>query len=136
MARVIPLRQAFIGLLVMIASWIWLFFASVWSAALLHSPTHSVAASWLAVALAVLGVVPWIYCVAWSIAAADEYVRHVFLVGTALAFIVDLVAHVAFSTMVDAHILARDAYVPEVVLAIGAWLVGCAIAMLYYRQRA
>ena len=135
MARVIPLRQALIGLLLMIASLVWLLFAGRWSEALLHSPGQSAGAGWLAVALAVLSVVPWLYCIAWSVAAGDEYVRHIVLVGTALAFVIDLLAHVALNTMVDARLVPRDLYPPEILFAIAAWLVGCALAILYYRQR-
>jgi hypothetical protein len=135
MARVIPLRHVLINLLVMIASFVWLFFAGRWSEALLHSPGHSAGAGWLAVALAVLGVVPWMYYIAWAVALGDEYVRHVVLVGTSLAFVVAILAHIAFNTMVDARFVARDVYPPELVFGIGAWAVGCAISILYYRQR-
>ena len=135
MAKVIPLRQALVGLIVTIGSMVWLVVASRWSEGLLRSPAHSAGTGGLAVALAVLSVVPWIYCVAWSIAAADEYVRHIAIVGTALAFVVGLLAHIALNVMIDAGFVAGDLHVPELVVALGAWLVGCAIAILYYRQR-
>ena len=135
MAKVIPLRQALIGWTVTIASVVWLLFAGRWSDALVHSSHRSASTGWLAVGLAVLSVVPWIYCIAWAVAAADEYVRHIVLVGTALAFLIDLLAHIALNVMVDAQILPRDLYPPELVSAMASWVVSCGIAILYYRQR-
>jgi len=134
MAKVIPLRQALIGMLAMLASLAVLFFGNRWSDTLLHS-SGPPGARWLGVALAVVSIVPWIYCLAWGVAAGDEYVQHIALVGTALAFVLDLLAHVAFNTMVDARLLAPSSYLPELAAAIACWVVGCAIAMLYYRQR-
>jgi hypothetical protein len=136
MAKVIPLRQAAVGLITLIASAVLLYFGQQWPNALLHSSTPSSGSRWLAVAIAVISIVPWIYCIAWAIAAADEFVQHVALVGTALAFVVDLLVHIAFNVMMDARLLAPDSYLPEIGVAICCWIVTCAISILYYRPRA
>ena len=135
MAKVIPPRMALIGLIVFIASLAWLVVAGRWSEALLHSSPRSTGTSWLAVALAVLSVIPWIYCVAWGVAAGDEYVRHIALVGTALAFVVALLVRIALNAMVDAQLIPHDLQVPELVSAIASWVLSCGIAILYYRNR-
>ena len=65
----------------------------------------------------------------------DEYHRHVVLVGTAIAFVAELLVHVAFSVMRDARLVEPNTHLVELPVTMIIWIVGIAISWTYYRLR-
>jgi hypothetical protein len=78
----------------------------------------------------------WLLFVAWVVSAADEYHRHVALVGTALAFVGELLVHIGFNVLQDARILSWSVHVQEIPVAMIVWLISVAASAFYHRLRA
>jgi hypothetical protein len=57
------------------------------------------------------------------------------LVGTAIAFVGDIVVHIAYGVMVDAHLAGPNTYLPDLGIAMLLWVIGVGLATLYYRLR-
>ena len=90
---------------------------------------------WTAVALAVACMIPWLGFIAWSISLTDEYLRHVALAGTAAAFIVNALVHVAFNVMQSARMVSWSSHLLEVPVGMFVWIGCVAVAAIYYRLR-
>jgi len=105
------------------------------SDSLIASPTATAGLRWLGVVVAAACLLPWIAFVAWSLSMIDEYHRHVVLVGTAIAFVAELLVHVAFSVMRDARLVEPNTHLVELPVTMIIWIVGIAISWTYYRLR-
>jgi hypothetical protein len=88
---------------------------------------------WLGVAVAVVSLLPWLGFIIASLSRADEYHRRIVLVGTAVAFVVDLLVHMAFNLIVNAHLVSPTSYLPALPVATGIWLASVGLTLLYYR---
>jgi hypothetical protein len=131
MSKVMPLQQALKFFLVMVGALVALWAGSALSDRLVTNPSAGV--RWLGVAAAVVSLLPWLWVIFQSISHADEYIRRVVLVGTAAAFVVDLLFHVAFNVIVDARLVSATSYLPALPVAIVIWMLSVAVTFLYYR---
>jgi hypothetical protein len=102
---------------------------------MLARPDPTVMQRWLAVAIAVCSLIPWLLFVAWGIAIADEFQRQILLVGTALGFVAALLVSVATAVMADADLIAYPPRILDVRTAFGFWFLGLAISWLHHRAR-
>ncbi len=100
------------------------------------STTASLALRWVAVFVAVGGLLPWLLFIAWVVSATDEYHRHVALVGTAIAFVGELLVHIGFNVMQDARIVSWSTHLQETPVAMIVWLISVAGSAFYHRPRA
>jgi hypothetical protein len=135
MARMLSLTQALKVWGATIVSAALFIFGSQLSDRLIANPAASPTIRWLAVAVAAGSIMPWALLTVWLFGTTDEFVRHIVLVGTAIAFVGDVVIHIAFSVMVDAHLTGPNTYLPELGVAMLLWLFGVGLATLYYRLR-
>jgi hypothetical protein len=110
-------------------------FGSRLSDMLIANPAASPAVRWAAVAVAAGSILPWALLTMWLFGTTDEFVRHIVLVGTAIAFVSGVVVHIAYGVMVDAHLIGPNTYLPELGVAMLLWLFGVGLATLYYRLR-
>ena len=134
MAKVLSLRQALKVWTAMILSAVLLYMGGELSDFLVAEPA-STASRWLGAIVAAGSIVPWVFLIAWGVGAADEYHRQIALVGTALAFVLDLLVHVFFNVLQDARLVGWTSHLVELPTAIIVWMVGVAIAAVYYRLR-
>src|ERR1044071_7650240 len=86
------------------------------------STTTSLALRWLGVVVAVVSVVPWLVFIAWTLSAVDDYHRHVVLVGTALAFVGELLVRIGFNVMQAARLLSWSTPLTEIPIPMIVWL--------------
>ena len=135
MARMLSLTQALKVWGATIVSAALFIFGGQLSDMLIANPAASPAVRWFAVALAAGGILPWALLTAWLFGTTDEFVRHIVLVGTAIAFVGDVVVHIAYGVMVSAHLVGPNTYLPELGVAMLLWLFGVGLATLYYRLR-
>jgi hypothetical protein len=133
MAKVIPLQHALKIWFATIGSVVFLFFGGRLSDFLISDPTSSALVRWLGVFVAAVTVVPWVLIVAWTISVTDEYYRQMALVGTSVAFVLDLMTHIAYWTMVDAGLVRAGMGMHELGVAACAWIIGVSLAATYYR---
>jgi len=136
MAKVVAYSQALKGLFFMLAAVLLLIFGGQWAEHLTHDP-H--AAWWIrafGVVVAIASMIPWLLIFVFAIGAGDEYVRQVAIVGTAIAFVADLLVHVGFDVAQDARLISWNTHLLPLPLAMGLWLLGVSLAALYYRYRA
>src|SRR5207237_5917164 len=70
---------------------------------LMSPPSPSLWARCLGVVIVVGSSVPYFVLVVWLMGASDEYNRHIMLVGTALAFVLNLVAHIGLHALQEAR---------------------------------
>lgn len=133
MAKVIPLDRAlryfvlFLLALVALGGGGWL------SDALIRNP--STAMRWLGVVVAVASPLPWLALVVLGIGTWDEFQRHVALVGTAVAFVVECLFYTALYVMQNAKLIDPEFYVPYFVATGVIWFACTGVAALYYRTR-
>lgn len=113
-----------------------MYFGGRFSDSLAASQTISLSLRWLAVAVAVLCMIPWLGFIAWSISLTDEYFRHVTMVGTAAAFIVNALVHVAFNAMQSAGLVSWSSHLLELPVGMIVWVACVAMAAMYHRIRA
>ena len=100
---------------------------------ILHDPSRDVAVRAGAVALAVAGILPWIWMVARAIVAEDEFTRRIHFVAIAWAFAAAGVFVVGADLMLRAHFIA---YVSPMLIwqfMIGVWWVSLMLTARYYR---
>ena len=131
--KVIPLNQALKLLVLAIAS-AGLLYASGYLVDYLTAST-SLGLRWLGVFVAVGSVVPWLLFIAWMVSTMDEYHRHVALVGTAVAFVGELLVHIGFNVMQDARLVSWSTHLQEIPVAMIVWLMGMGASAFYYRLR-
>jgi hypothetical protein len=81
-------------------------------------------------------MIPWLGFIAWSISLTDEYFRHVTMVGTAAAFIVNALVHVAFNAMQSAGLVSWGLHLLELPVGMIVWVACVAMAAMYHRIRA
>lgn len=133
MAKVIPLNRAllygffFLLSLVALGGGPWL------SDHLLRSPSTTM--RWIGVAVAVGSPLPWIVLVLLGISTWDEFQRHVALVGTAVAFVIELLVYTAVYAMQDARLISHSVSVPLLLTTALIWVISVGIAALYYRTQ-
>ncbi len=133
MAKVVPLDRAlkygllFLLSLVALGGGPWL------SSRLLASPSAPM--RWGGVVLAVASPVPWLALVVIGMGTWDEFQRHVTLVGTAVAFVAELLFYVAFSAMREARLIGPAVHVPNLLATLLIWVTSLGVAALYYRTR-
>ena len=135
MAKVIGYGQALKVWLLMLAAMLLLIFGGLFSDRLIHSTDAYAMARWFGVAVGIVIVIPWMLTIVWGVSAGDEYVRQVALVGTAIAFAIDILAYVGFNAAQEARLVSWSAHLPPLLVAMGAWLIGVSVAALYYRFR-
>jgi hypothetical protein len=135
MAKVLSLKQALKGWLFMAAAVVAILFGSQLAERLMRDPGASAEMRWLGVFIAVVATIPWLFVIVRAIGNGDEYVRQVALVGTAFAFVVDLLVHIAYSAAQDARFVSWGRHLLPLPMAMGVWLLGVTIAALYYRFR-
>lgn len=135
MARMLSLTQALKVWGATIVAGALFIFGGPLSDMLIANPSASPAMRWFAVVLAAGSILPWALITVWLFGTTDEFVRHIVLVGTAIAFVGDVVLHIAFGVMVDAHLTGPNTYLPELGVAMLLWLAGVGLATLYYRLR-
>lgn len=133
MARALPLQQALKYFLLLILAMVVLYAGSAATDHLVASPSTGL--RWLGVAVAIVSLVPWLGFVIASLSLTDEYHRRIVLVGTAVAFVVDLLVHVAFGVIVDAHLVGPGFYLAELPVAMGVWVASAGLTLFYYRMR-
>ena len=90
---------------------------------------------WLGVVVAVGSVVPWVLFMWWMISHVDEYHRHVALVGTAIAFVGEGLAHIGFNVMQDARIVSWSMHLQEIPVAMIVWVLSIGASFFYHRLR-
>src|SRR5258708_1638171 len=108
MAKVIPLNRALQYGLFFLLSLVALGGGPRLSDHLLASPSPTM--RWIGVVVAVGSPLPWIVLMILGIGTWDEFQRHVTLVGTALAFVMELMFYTAFYAMQDARLIGPTAY--------------------------
>jgi len=131
MSKVMPLNQALKFFLVMVLALVVLYAGGALSDRLVAN--QSAGLRWLGVAAAVVSLGPWLWIIFQSLSHADEYHRRIALVGTAAAFVIDLLFHVAFNVIVDAHLVSPTSSLPALPVAMGIWMLSVAGTFLYYR---
>jgi hypothetical protein len=133
MAKVIPLDRAFKYGLLFLLSLVVLGGGPYLSDHLLASP--STAIRWWGVIVAVACPIPWLALVLMGIGTWDEFQRHIALVGTAVAFVGELLFFMAFHAMQDAKLIGPNVYVPHLVATVLIWVASVSVTALYYRTR-
>jgi len=133
--KVIPLNQALKLWGLAIASAGLLYASGYIVDYLTASTTTSLGLRWLGVLVAVGSIVPWLLFIAWTLSVLDEYHRHVALVGTAMAFVGELLAHIGFNVMQDARLVSWSTHLQEIPLAMVVWLIGIGASVFYHRLR-
>ena len=133
MAKALPLLQALKYFLLLILAMVVLYGGGTVSDHFVASPSAGL--RWLGVAVAVVSLLPWLGFLITSLALADEYHRRIVLVGTAVAFVVGLLVHVAFNVIVDAHLVSPTLSLAELPVAMGVWVLSVGLTLLYYRMR-
>jgi len=133
--KVIPLNQALKLWGLAIASAGLLYASGYLVDYLTASTTTSLGLRWLGVFVAVGGTLPWLLFIAWMVSAMDEYHRHVTLVGTAVAFVGELLVHIGFNVMQDARLVSWSTHLQELPVAAVVWLIGIGASAFYYRLR-
>ena len=106
----------------------WLAFAVV------DRPDASSFRRFVAVAIVVLTFVPWLVLAGWAISRADEYARHIFLLGIALAMAGSMLVFTAFDFMRDTHMIS-DGPMPWFPIMVAMWAGGTALASGHYWRR-
>jgi hypothetical protein len=135
MAKVVPLNRLLKVLIFTLVAMACLILGATVSDSLFARPDASLSMKWVGVLVGTLSIVPWMVTVLWGISVGDEFVRRIALVGTAVAFAIDLVVHVAFNLLQDAKIVSWSTHLPAVPLAILLWMLGVGATTLYYRYR-
>ena len=107
-------------------------FVALW---LLSGPAPALWLRWLAVAVSLLSFIPWVTLLLWGVRRADEYQRQIFLVGTAFAFLGDVLLSTAIEFMKKGQLIGPSIDIPQWPIAIVLWLLGVWIASAYYRLR-
>jgi hypothetical protein len=133
--KVIPLDR-FLKLLVYCAiamACLWL--GDMFTAHVRDQPEPSRWLRWLAVGVGVVSVMPWLSIIIGGVWLGDEFVHHVALVGTAIAFAGQLLFSIALVHLRDVGLMSASTHVEPIPVAIILWLLGCASAALYYRSR-
>jgi hypothetical protein len=102
---------------------------------LMSPPSASVWARGLGVVIAVGSSLPYLALVYWLMGASDEYNRHILLVGTALAFILNLLAHLGLYALQEARFVDGRYFLTIWPTTVVVWLIGLTLATLYYRVR-
>jgi hypothetical protein len=133
MAKVISLNRALVYGLFFLLSLVALGGGPRLSGHLLASPSPTM--RWIGVSVAVGYPLPWIVLVILGIGTWDEFQRHVALVGTALAFVMELLFYTAFYAMQDARLIGPSMKVPLLIPTGLIWILSVGIAALYYRTR-
>jgi hypothetical protein len=118
-----------------LAAVIVMYFGGQFSESLAANQTASLFLKWTAVAIGVACMIPWLGFIAWSISLVDEYHRHVALVGTAAAFIVNALVHVAFNVMQSARLVSWSSHLLELPVGMFVWIACVAASATYYRLR-
>lgn len=135
MAKVVPLKQALIFWIATIGSAFLLYYGAQLTDFLISDTHASTWVRWAGVFVGVFTILPWLVIIAVSLSVLDEYYRRVVLIGTALAFVLDLMLHVGFNVAVDAQLLRPGSYLPETGAAIILWMIGVSVGAIYYRFR-
>jgi hypothetical protein len=112
-----------------------MYYGGQWSQSTATHQSSSLLLKWTAVAIGVICMIPWLGFIAWSISLTDEYYQHVALAGTAGAFIVDALVHVAFNLMQSARIVGWSSHLLELPVGMFVWIACVAVAAVYYRLR-
>jgi hypothetical protein len=134
MAKVISLNRAFQYGLLFLLSLVALGGGPRLSEHFLASP--SLAMRWLGVVVTVASPLPWLALVVMGIGTWDEFQRHIALVGTAIAFVGELLFYMVFYAMRDARLIGPTVYIPYLTATLLIWLASVGVAALYYRTRA
>jgi hypothetical protein len=135
MAKALTLSQALRLFLLVLATGFILYYGGRLSEWLIRRPDASLARRWLGVLVAVLALGQWIFIVAKGAIMGDEFQRRIVLLGTAVAFVGDILLQAGFSVMQDARIVSADTYLPSVPAAALLWMLGVGAAVVHYRAR-
>jgi hypothetical protein len=135
MAKVIPLDRFLKLLVYCVIAMVCLGFGGVFSEHVRHTPDASRWLRWLAVVIGTLSILPWMAIVVGGLWLGDEYVRHVALVGTAIAFGANVVFDMALAHMRNVRLVDAGAHLAVLPVAMALWVLGVGAAALYYRVR-
>ncbi|MEP6765658.1 MAG: hypothetical protein ABJB66_15185 [Gemmatimonadaceae bacterium] len=135
MAKAIPVKQAARFWLFTVIAAVVLYYGYTISDYLIFNPTSSTAMKWLGVAMAPIAILPWLFVLVVSLSVVDEYYRRVVMVGTSVAFVLDIMFHMAFGAAVQAHVVSQSYYILELGAGIVSWLIGVSLCLAYYRLR-
>src|SRR5262245_52072678 len=135
MAKAVPLKDALVFWTATVGSAVFLYYGGQLSEFLISDVHASALIRWAGVFVGVLGIVPWLVIIGLMLTVLDEYYRRVALLGTAVAFVLDLLLHVGFNIAMDAQLLGRGFYLAELPAAMATWVIGVTIGFLYYRFR-
>jgi hypothetical protein len=100
---------------------------------LLFRPGGSVSARWIGVTIALGAWIPLLFMVGYSIRLGDEYQRHVFLIGIALAFAATFLLVIGVEVMRDAALIPYRARPPWLMLIVAMWGLGTAVSFAWHR---
>ena len=135
MAKVLTPQQAVKGWLIILLALASMLGGGAISDKLIADSTAPAIMRWFGVTVAVLAIVPWLLIMIWGIGAGDEFVRQIALVGTAIAFVGDLLVHIGVAVARDAALISATFDPPPLPLAMALWIAGLGLAALYYRFR-
>jgi hypothetical protein len=135
MAKVIPLDRLLKLLAYFVFAMVCLGFGDVFAAHVRARPDAAGWLRWLAVVIGTLSVLPWMSVIIWGLWIGDEYVHHVTLVGTAIAFASKVLLEVALMYMRGTDLMSASTHLPVLPVAMALWLLGVGAAALYYRYR-
>jgi hypothetical protein len=135
MAKVLTLRQGVKVLITMLVALSAMVGGGALSDRLMSDAAAPLVTRWFGVTVAVLALAPWILMMVWAVAMGDEFIRQVALVGTAVAFVGDLLLNVGLAVARDAALVSATFDPPPLPMAMALWVAGVALAMIYYRLR-
>ena len=102
---------------------------------LLFRPGGTVPTRWVGLGIALAAWIPLLFMVGYSIRLGDEYQRHVFLIGIALAFAATFLLVIGIEVMRNAALIPYTSRPPYLVLFVGMWALGTAVSVAYHRLR-
>src|SRR5690348_6442750 len=97
MAKVIPLQRAVKVLCLALFALVAILAGGALGDRLISNASAPESARWIGVTVAILALVPWLFLIIWGVGLGDEFVRQIALIGTAVAFVGDLLVHVGIT---------------------------------------
>ena len=128
-------REALRLLVAFVVALILLRIANIGADSLLYGEARTDAQRAAGVVVAIVGWIPMIVLVGYSIRLGDEYQRRVFLIGLALAFAGMLLLIIAIGAMQTSGLMAADVHPPYLMGLVAMWMLGTAASFAYHRMR-
>ena len=118
-----------------VAAAVVMYYGGKFSDSIAPNEIASISLRWAAVAVAVVSMIPWLLFIAWSISLTDEYFRRIAILGTAAAFIVNTLVHIAYDAMRSVRLVSWDSHLLELPVGMVVWVACVGAAAIYYRLR-